>query len=416
MRRYEYSEADQMRAHFELPKSPLRSAFERDRARVLHSAALRRLGAKTQVLGPSSDDYIRTRLTHSLEVSQVGRGLGKMLGCDPDIVDAACLSHDLGHPPFGHNGERALAEVAKDCGGFEGNAQTLRLLVLLEPKAVAADGSPAGLNLTRAGLDATIKYPWAAGECPKGSHKFGYYDDIRDVFEWAREGAIPGVKSIEAQIMDLSDDIGYSVHDVEDAVQTGYLNPNPSAWENLRADIFASTQAWYGARFSADDLDAALRRLTGEPWWVHDFDGTYGALARLKDMSSQLIGRFVTAAVELTQEIHGTDPLGRYAGRIEVPAQTQAEITVLKGLATHFVMMPRETEPIYLQQRTLIYDLADAFWEAGPDRMEPLFAARWRMAENDAQRMRVVVDQIASMTDNSANQWHASLCGMLSSQ
>ena len=212
---YPYSSADRDRYVSETQKSSVRTDFERDRARVLHSSALRRLGEKTQVLGPTSDDFVRTRLTHSLEVAQVGRELGKELGANPDVVDAACLSHDLGHPPFGHNGERALNELAAEIGGFEGNAQTLRIVARLEPKVIAEEG-PAGLNLTRATLDAICKYPWAKGEGPnreKSLRKYSVYDDDRPTFEWMREGVTPGARCLEAQIMDLSDDIAYSVHD-----------------------------------------------------------------------------------------------------------------------------------------------------------------------------------------------------------
>ncbi|MFI5425771.1 dGTP triphosphohydrolase [Aeromicrobium sp. UC242_57] len=176
----------------EPPKRCGRTSFERDRARVVHSAALRRLSAKTQVMGASFDDFVRNRLTHSLEVAQVARELGKALGCDPDIVDSAALAHDLGHPPFGHNGETALDQAAQSCGGFEGNAQTLRILSRLESKTFAADGRSVGLNLTRATLSACVKYPWAREDAADGSGKFGAYEDDLPVFVWLRKGAPTG--------------------------------------------------------------------------------------------------------------------------------------------------------------------------------------------------------------------------------
>ena len=216
-----YSQHDQERFLDEPAKRAGRTEFMRDRARVIHSAALRRLAAKTQVAVPWENDFQRTRLSHSLECAQIGRELGESLGADPDLQDTACLAHDLGHPPFGHNGEEALAEIAQDFGGFEGNAQSFRLLVRLEAKTVDANGKSLGLNLTRASLDGATKYPWSRSENPR---KFGVYDDDVEIFNWMRKDAPAGKKCIEAQIMDWSDDCAYSVHDLEDAIFAGQVS------------------------------------------------------------------------------------------------------------------------------------------------------------------------------------------------
>ena len=416
-RGWQYSDEDAERAYPEQPKASHRTDFERDRARILHSAGLRRLGTKTQVLGPASDDFVRTRLTHSLEVAQIGRGLAQELGAEPDIVDAACLAHDLGHPPFGHNGEQALDEAARDIGGFEGNAQTFRLVTRLETKVLGPNGEHGGLNLTRATLDALTKYPWQKGNGPgpqKSQRKFGCYPDDAPVFDWMREEVPEGRRCLEAQIMDLSDDIAYSVHDLEDAVATRRFDLAQLIDPGQIDEVIASTLAWYGDSVSEEELRAAAVRLASLSYWPRGYDASYADQARLKDLTSSLIGRFCQSATEATKEEFGEGPFGRYSANLVLPRETEAEILFLKGIAVHYVMAPREIEPIYFQQRTLILDLVEALLEAGPQALDEPFRAEWLRATNDAGRKRAVIDQVACLTDVSASNWHARYCGMLS--
>ncbi|MGF1662680.1 MAG: deoxyguanosinetriphosphate triphosphohydrolase [Kineosporiaceae bacterium] len=392
----------------EPPKSGARTAFARDRARVLHSAALRRLAAKTQVVAPGSDDFGRNRLTHSLEVAQVGRDLAGLLGCDPDVVDTACLAHDLGHPPFGHNGEAVLDLLADGIGGFEGNAQTLRVLTRLEPKVVdRRTGRPAGLNLTRACLDAATKYPWPRGGGPPGAaRKFGAYGDDAEVFAWVRRGAVPGRACVEAQVMDLADDVAYSVHDVEDALVAGYLDLAALRDPGVAAEVAAGAATWYLGGDPAEPAEA-LARLLALPWWVPGFDGSWRALAALKDLTSQLIGRFVVAARDATVARYGPGPLTRHAAEVVVPSGTRAEIAVLKAIAIHFVVNAEQRQAVYARQRAVVAELVESLLAAAPDGLERSHADAWRAAGDDASRRRVVIDQVASLTDASAMSWHA---------
>lgn len=400
----EYGSEARERYVAEPPKRSGRSSFERDRARILHSSALRRLAGKTQVMGAGTDDFVRNRLTHSLEVSQVARELGKSLGCDPEIVDSAALSHDLGHPPFGHNGESALNEVAATIGGFEGNAQTLRILSRLEAKTVDESGRSVGLNLTRATLAACIKYPWRRGE--RDTAKFGVYDDDLRVFEWLDTR---GRLSMEAQVMDLSDDVAYSVHDVEDGVVGGWFSlvgdlDTPGSWHVARD--------WYDASADDDRLDAALARLRAMPEWPGaPFAGDRASLAVLKSLTSALIGRFAGASYAATIERWGTGPLVRYVGDLEVPRDTLDEINVLKALAAHHVMQADPRVRDLAQQRDLLHGLVAHLRLKGEEELEPEFATDFRAAPDDAHRLRVIVDQVASLTDASAVAWARRLLG-----
>jgi dGTPase len=408
-----YDERDAERYLHENHRSE-RDGFARDRARVLHSAALRRLAAKTQVLSPASPaDFARNRLTHSLEVAQVGRELATALRLSPDVVDTACLSHDLGHPPFGHNGERALNEWAEDIGGFEGNAQTLRILTRLEPKVIDADGRTYGLNLTRASLDAACKYPWTADHPlpdPGGRMKFGVYPDDEPVFHWLREGAPGRLRCIEAEVMDLSDDIAYSVHDFEDAVVNGYLDPAWLADPAHHEALVSGIQSWVGYDFARDELEDALYRLTRMPEWIDAFDGTRSALARLKNLTSDLIGRFARAATGATQDASSGAVLTRYRAHVVVPRVIEAEMAVLKGIIGTAVVSIEGRKGLYKEQRRVLKSLATALWEH-PDALDAIHAQDFASAATDAARRRVVVDQVASLTDQHAISWHTRWVG-----
>ena len=308
-----------------------RGAFERDRARVLHSAALRRLAAKTQVVVPWESDFPRTRLTHSLECAQIGRGLGATLGCDPDLVETSCLAHDLGHPPFGHNGEWALDEVARDCGGFEGNAQSLRILTRLEAKTFSDDGRSVGLNLTRATLDAASKYPWTRSADQSGDGKFGVYDDDLPVFTWMREGAPEGRRCLEAQVMDWADDVAYSVHDLEDGLYAGHLRLDHLTDPTERSALVEQSRAALPGRLGGGGRTQPSTGCSRCPTGPRRTTAPQRALAGLKNATSQLIGRFCEAAERATRAAFGDRAAVALPRRPGGPARGPAGVRGAQG-------------------------------------------------------------------------------------
>ncbi len=406
----------------EPPKRLDRTDFKRDRARVLHSSALRRLAAKTQVVRAGSSDFPRTRLTHSLECAQIGRELGEILGCDPDLVDAACLAHDLGHPPFGHNGEAALALLADEggplaCGGFEGNAQSLRLLTRLEPKVPGA-----GLNLTRATLDAALKYPWLYDPAPSAPAKYGAYQSDRAAFEWIRSGAPAGRRALEAQVMDWADDVAYSVHDLEDGLQAGLVSLKNLTDQSERAVLSAVARTHYcppAWDVTTAELEAVFAEFMTLDCWQFTFDAGPASLDAAKNLTSELVGRLCRAAEDATlatqpdraaQASTGSSPgLTRYDADLVLPRRQRLECALLKAIAAHYVMSREGVVAQQSREREVIAELALAIERGAPGTLDPVFQPAWDDAPDDAGRRRVVIDQVAALTDTSALAYHARL-------
>ncbi|WKD58907.1 deoxyguanosinetriphosphate triphosphohydrolase [Corynebacterium caspium] len=411
---YAYNAADIARLAVEHPKKAAatdaaaqleaqRSIFDRDRARVLHSAALRRLADKTQVVGPRDGDTPRTRLTHSLEVAQIARGIGAGLGLDPDLCELAGLTHDIGHPPYGHNGERTLNELAKTCGGFEGNAQTLRILTVLEPKFMVGEQSY-GLNLSRAALDSACKYPWTATNSDGSKNrKYSCYDSDAHILEWVREGHEDLRPCIEAQVMDWADDVAYSVHDVEDGIVSGRISLQV-LWDLVALLELANTgfKAFSG---EPEELVAAADSLRGLEVVARaaDFQGSLADHIALKRLTSELVGRYVGAVIEATKAATANNSgtvLGRQYGDLIVPPQLRAEVKLLKTIAVQYVM--DEDTHLARQQRQSdrIVRVFDYLCAGAPGSLDPMFRYWWNLAETAAARERVVIDQIASMTES----------------
>jgi len=247
----EYSDDDLARVVDESERSSndKRGPFERDRARIIHSAAFRKLQGKTQVYGLGASDYYRTRLTHSLEVAQIGKAIAMRTSADPALVEAICLAHDIGHPPFGHAAEQELNEAMKDVDGFNGNAQNIRIVTNIERKHEDYDG----LNLTKATLDGLIKYPRPIDHTV-GVEK-GYYKGDENAVLAFRFAQLAEAKTFECEIMNWSDDVAYSSHDLEDALVIGTVRAEDLRSSEKRDRIFALAAKAYGKDYA--DFDQA---------------------------------------------------------------------------------------------------------------------------------------------------------------
>jgi dGTPase len=235
--------------------------------------------------------------------------------------------------------------------------------------------------------------------------KFGVYDDDRPVFDWMRQGAPGRRRCVEAQVMDLADDIAYSVHDVEDGIVAGRIDLTALD----RGAVWEAVRGWYLPDTPPEVLGAALGRMQEVASWPRSpYDGSRRELAALKNLTSDLIGRFCAAAQSATFAAYD-GPLVRYAADLVVPNETVVEMAVLKGIAAHYVMQADDRVRAMARQREQLAELVQALVARGPDELDRPFADDWAGAPDDAGRLRVVVDQVASLTDASALAWHARL-------
>ncbi|WP_280206001.1 deoxyguanosinetriphosphate triphosphohydrolase [Nocardia cyriacigeorgica] len=371
------------------------TVFDHDRGRLLASGALHRLSNITQVDEPDAGPVPHNRLTHSLTVATLGRRIALGVGADPILVETGCLAHDLGHPPFGHNGEMALRTKARGHGlGFEANAQTLRILTRLEPSHTGA-----GLNLTRASLDATCKYPWTPGP----HRKYGAYPDDADTLAWVRHGAPERRLCVEAQIMDTADDIANAVTDLTAGLRGGAITLAPLTCATERTE-FAKLAHGHFTTVAADDIDAHTDNLLGLPAVAALTRPGPGDPAAITELEHTLTARFTSAvieAIEATKARSGPGPHHRFTTDLVVPAHVRAEIALLKALHLHFVLRAPGLRARRAWQRHVINTVFDALLTR-PDMLEPRFAAAWTRADTDDARVRVIVDQVAAYTDRRA--------------
>ncbi|MFO6422326.1 anti-phage deoxyguanosine triphosphatase [Motilimonas sp. KMU-193] len=412
-----------------------RSPYQRDRARILHSAAFRRLQSKTQVLSTGANDFYRTRLTHSLEVSQIGTGIvAQLKQKQPELahllpstslIEAICLSHDIGHPPYGHGGEVALNYMMRAHGGFEGNGQTLRIVSKLEPYTPEN-----GMNLARRTLLGLLKYPALISQvksdiAPEPPVNFrqlkasdwapakGIYDDDKDILDWilmplsdsdrehlslTRPNEDPKnhqktrYKSLDCSLMELADDFAYGIHDLEDAIAMGIVNKR--LWQEQVACKLADIDGFW--------LSKDINNLTDKLFSDHHY--------QRKDAIGALVNALITSVHIQPVEIRFDEPLLQYHALL-TPDMEQV-LNVLKQFVFNYVISKTELQIMEYRGQQVVMELFEAF-AGDPKRLLPNDTkARWQAAtEHGHSGYREIADYISGMTDGHALRLHGNLFG-----
>ncbi|MFT5759358.1 MAG: dGTPase [Alteromonadaceae bacterium] len=414
-----------------------RTPFQRDRARILHSAAFRRLQSKTQVMGSGQSDFYRTRLTHSLEAAQIGSGITAqlrskfkkqcegLLSDDDTLIESICLAHDIGHPPFGHGGEIALNFMMRDFGGFEGNGQTLRIVARLEPFS-----KDFGMNLTRRALFGLIKYPQTidmlsntpSTEIPNSFRQLkaadwhppkGIYHDDLDILDWIlaplssddrvqfRQYSLQKnkhhktrFKSFDCSIMELADDIAYGIHDLEDAIVTGIVNQRDFE-QYVIAKLADIDDEWLNEYHK--DL---AQKLFGE----HH----YQQKEAIGGLVNYLITEIILVDVNATQQTHFSEPLLRF--NAQLPSAAAQVLNIFKAFVYQFVIKQTAIQQLEYRGQQIVMELFEAL-SSDPLRLLPSSTAkRWQFAkDNQLNHQRVIADYVAGMTDDYATKLYQTL-------
>jgi dGTPase len=406
------------RLYEEQPKKPddIRDAYQRDRARIMHSAGFRRLQGKTQVMGTGEGDFHRTRLTHSIEVAQIGYGLLDVLEKNKDnrdqaiqcwlpgrdLVEAACLAHDLGHPPFGHKGEQALHRAMLNFGGFEGNGQTLRILTKLEKYKERGKG----LYPTRRLVLAVLKYPCSMGAFDMASHQIKppkcYHNEEKEVVAWALKGfseadqkefqqvecGKPKHHSFDCSILELADDIAYGIHDVEDIIAR-----NLASEREVRAEV--------GKAF--DEIGGSITQGVRVFDAAAVCDGLLSDSFARKQMISSLVNLFVTNVTILSNDVF-EHPLLRFNARL---SETHEKLLkALKLLAWELVIKKAKVQQLEWRGQRIVSQLFEVLASSPVELIPP---SSWNDGCLDSSRERRVCDYIAGMTDSYAEKLHKRL-------
>ena len=410
-----------------------RNPFERDRDRVLYSPEFRRLSGVTQVSSASEGDIFHNRLTHSLKVAQVGRRLAEHLlaetpterieawgGLDPDVVETAGLAHDLGHPPFGHDGEDVICRAMDELGqrdGFEGNAQSFRIVTRLAAHSdnipiiddVRGPDSNTGLNLTRASLNAILKYPWTRSDCKDGSTKWGVYDSDKERFKWARRGYQGKYLALEAELMNWADDVTYAVHDLEDFYRAGLI-PIHRLLHTTESERFTeAVRKNSNSLAKQGDLEEVLLSILGTMYLLDEpYNGGTQQRTIMHGATSALITQYI-----IGDAIRISEPNTERS--ITIHPKMRLQVDLLKEVTRYYVIDHPRVVSIREGQKEMLRKLFEIYTEvlAGTRKQTMLPRATRDRLDSGDRSPRLVADLLAGMTERQVIQNYQRLTGIL---